>query len=120
MIRLNIHEAKTHLSRYLPALEAGETIVLCRRNVPIAEIRPIGRHRRARTIGTMRGHFAVDERFFEQLPEGVIAAFDGREPLSRRYARCWTPSRSSGRSRMTRDSVARSARSWPTRTTRCS
>ena len=39
MIRLNIHEAKTHLSRYLPLLEAGETIILCKRNVPIAEIK---------------------------------------------------------------------------------
>lgn len=42
MIRLNIHEAKTHLSRYLPEIERGETVVLCRRNVPIAEIRPFG------------------------------------------------------------------------------
>ncbi|HAS52458.1 MAG TPA: prevent-host-death protein [Gammaproteobacteria bacterium] len=41
MLQLNIHEAKTHLSRYLPALEQGETILLCKRNVPIAEIRPL-------------------------------------------------------------------------------
>ena len=41
MLGLNIHEAKTHLSRYLPALEQGETIILCKRNVPIAEIRPL-------------------------------------------------------------------------------
>ena len=39
MIRLNIHEAKTHLSKYLAKLEKGETILLCRRNEPIAEIR---------------------------------------------------------------------------------
>jgi len=41
MIRLNIHEAKTHLSRYLARLRPGETIVLCRRNEPIAEIREL-------------------------------------------------------------------------------
>jgi antitoxin (DNA-binding transcriptional repressor) of toxin-antitoxin stability system len=41
MIKLNIHEAKTHLSRYLSRLAKGETITLCKRNVPIAEIRPI-------------------------------------------------------------------------------
>ena len=42
MIRLNIHEAKTHLSEYLQRMEKkGEPIVLCRRNVPIAEIRPL-------------------------------------------------------------------------------
>lgn len=41
MLQLNIHEAKTHLSRYLLALEQAETIILCKRNVPIAEIRPL-------------------------------------------------------------------------------
>jgi len=41
MIKLNIHEVKTHLSRYLPALEQGETILLCKQNIPIAEIRPL-------------------------------------------------------------------------------
>ncbi len=45
MLQLNIHEAKTHLSRHLPALEQGETIVLCKRNVPIAEIRPLPKPR---------------------------------------------------------------------------
>lgn len=41
MIKVNIHEAKTHLSRYLERLSEGERIVLCKRNVPIAEIRPL-------------------------------------------------------------------------------
>ena len=41
MIKLNIHEAKTHLSRYLSRLAKGETILLCKRNTPIAEIRPL-------------------------------------------------------------------------------
>ena len=47
MIRLNIHEAKTHLSKHLRRVKKGETIILCERNVPIAEIRPITQpHRR--------------------------------------------------------------------------
>ena len=41
MIRINIAEAKTHLSRYLISVEDGETILLCRRNMPVAEIRPL-------------------------------------------------------------------------------
>ena len=45
MIRLNVHEAKTHLSKYLAKLEKGETILLCRRNQPIAEIRPLAAKR---------------------------------------------------------------------------
>ena len=38
---MNLTDAKTHLSRYLNSVGKGETIVICRRNVPIAEIRPI-------------------------------------------------------------------------------
>ena len=39
MTRLNMHEAKTHLSRYLAELDEQEVIILCNRNVPVAEIR---------------------------------------------------------------------------------
>lgn len=52
MIKLNISEAKTHLSRYLAMLEHGETILLCKRNVPIAEIRLLPKQRsRPRPLG---------------------------------------------------------------------
>ena len=79
MIRLNIHEAKTHLSRYLPMLEAGETIILCKRNVPIAEIRPIApRRTKPRELGFLRGQFEVTDAFFEPLPDDVLDLFEGR------------------------------------------
>ena len=79
MIRLNVHEAKTHLSRYLERLEAGEVIVLCRRNVAIAEIRPLpARRSEPRPVGLARGSFEVPESFFAPLPEEVLAAFEGR------------------------------------------
>ncbi|MCS6786754.1 MAG: type II toxin-antitoxin system prevent-host-death family antitoxin [Thiobacillaceae bacterium] len=77
MIRLNIHEAKTHLSAYLAKLEEGETILLCKRNVPIAEIRPLPKKRREpRPIGLGKGEFALPESFFEPLPEEVLAEFE--------------------------------------------
>jgi antitoxin (DNA-binding transcriptional repressor) of toxin-antitoxin stability system len=41
MIRLNVHQAKTHLSKYLDRLAKGETILLCKRNTPVAEIRAV-------------------------------------------------------------------------------
>jgi antitoxin (DNA-binding transcriptional repressor) of toxin-antitoxin stability system len=79
MIRLNIHEAKTHLSRYLKRLEKGEVIVLCRRNVPIAEIRPIPAARsKWRPIGVVSGELAVPDEFFEPLPDEILDAFEGR------------------------------------------
>ncbi len=52
MITANIAEAKAHLSEYLAAVEQGETVTICRRNVPVAEIKPLVRPRReARPIG---------------------------------------------------------------------
>jgi antitoxin (DNA-binding transcriptional repressor) of toxin-antitoxin stability system len=78
MVRLNIHEAKTHLSRFLRRLAAGETIVLCRRNEPIAEIRPLPpRREEPRPVGLSKGRFRVPRSFFEPLPPEVLDAFEG-------------------------------------------
>ena len=77
MIRLNIHEAKTHLSRHLARLEEGEVIVLCRRNVPIAEIRGIGKRWTERPVGLAKGEFVVPADFNEPLPDEVIRSFAG-------------------------------------------
>ena len=75
---INVHEAKTHLSRCLKRLVAGETILLCRRNVPVAEIRPLpARPTRPRRIGLARGRFTVPPSFFEPLPEGDLEGFEG-------------------------------------------
>jgi antitoxin (DNA-binding transcriptional repressor) of toxin-antitoxin stability system len=80
MIRLNIHEAKTHLSRYLDRLARGEKILLCKRNVPIAEIRPLPpEHSSRRPMGLARGAFDVQPSFFEPLPDELTAAFRGEE-----------------------------------------
>ena len=78
MIRLNIHEAKTHLSRYLAKLKQGEVIVLCKRNTPIAEIRPLpAARRKRRPVGLAKG-FKVPKAFFEPLPKQLVDAFEGK------------------------------------------
>jgi antitoxin (DNA-binding transcriptional repressor) of toxin-antitoxin stability system len=81
VIRLNIHEVKTHLSRYLAKLARGETILLCKRNIPIAEIRPLPKRRKGkRPIGLAKGEFKVPPEFFEPLPAELLDAFNGQEP----------------------------------------
>ena len=78
MIRLNIHEAKTHLSKYLARLKKGEVIILCRRNVPIAEIRLLqDQAKQQRPIGLARGRFEVPPEFYELLPEELQRAWNG-------------------------------------------
>jgi antitoxin (DNA-binding transcriptional repressor) of toxin-antitoxin stability system len=79
MIRLNIHEAKTHLSRYLARLREGDSIVLCKRNEPIAEIRALPKPRKKpRPIGLAKGKIKIPPSFFEPLPADIQAAFEGR------------------------------------------
>ena len=77
MIRVNVAEAKAHLSRYLERVERGETVVLCRRNVPVAEIRALPRPaREPRPVGIDRG-MTLPTAFFEPLPDELLAAFEG-------------------------------------------
>jgi prevent-host-death family protein len=78
MIKVNIHEAKTHLSKYLTKLEQGEKIILCKRNVPIAEIVPITKTGNVpRPIGLAKGEFSVSPDFFAPLPDEIQNAFEG-------------------------------------------
>lgn len=79
MIKLNIHEAKTHLSRYLDRLAKGETILLCKRTVPIAEIRPLPVPKKAkrRPIGLAKGDFEIPKEFFKPLPAELLRLFSG-------------------------------------------
>lgn len=76
---LNMHEAKTHLSKHVAKLRPGDRIVLCRRNKPVAEIRPLPPSRvRRRPIGLMKGAATIAPSFWEPLPADVQAAFEGR------------------------------------------
>jgi antitoxin (DNA-binding transcriptional repressor) of toxin-antitoxin stability system len=79
MIKVNIAEAKAQLSKYLRKVEQGETVVLARRNRPVAEIRRIKvRPRGRRPMGLCAGEFVVPENFDAPLPEELLDAFEGR------------------------------------------
>ena len=82
MIKLNIHKAKTHLSQYLSKLASGEKIIICKRNIPIAELVPIlPLERKAnRPIGLAKGQFTVPEEFFKPLPVDIIRSFYSEKP----------------------------------------
>ncbi len=78
MIKLNIHQAKTYLSRYLAHLKEGEVILLCKRNMPIAEVRLLPATPAVRPIGLAKHHFQVPPSFFEPLPENIFVSFQDR------------------------------------------
>lgn len=79
MIVVNIHEAKAHWSEYLARVEAGETVTICRRNVPIAELRPVRKTpAEPRPIGLAEGQVKVPPEFFEPLDDELLDLFEGR------------------------------------------
>lgn len=76
---VNIGEAKAHLSEVLRRVEQGETIILARRNQPIAELKPIPKQgKELRPWGLCRGAFVVPDDFDEPLPDEILEAFEGR------------------------------------------
>ena len=81
MINLNINEIKTHFSSFLEKVRKGETVIVCKRNVPIAEIKPIvslpNKKRPIGLAGKEYPDFQISDDFFEPLPDDIVAAFDG-------------------------------------------
>ncbi|MDX1997671.1 MAG: type II toxin-antitoxin system Phd/YefM family antitoxin [Thermoanaerobaculia bacterium] len=71
-----VHQAKTHLSKLLQRVEAGEEIVIARGSRPIARLVPYT-EARPRQFGQDRGRFTVPEDFDAPLPEDVLRSFEG-------------------------------------------
>lgn len=77
MIRANVHEIKTHFSEYLAEVEQGETVLICKRNIPIAEIHPLPpRYTELRPVGLAKSAFDIPPSFFDPLPEDILKGFD--------------------------------------------
>lgn len=78
MIITNIHEAKARLSEFLDAAAAGERVMICNRNRPVAELRAVAAGRtEPRPIGGAKGRFSVPASFFDALSDDDLAAFEG-------------------------------------------
>ena len=76
MTTVNIHEAKTHLSRLLAQVEAGEDVVIARNGKPVARLVPCEPPAR-REFGVLKGRIKLDDSFFDPLPEEELAAWEG-------------------------------------------
>lgn len=69
---VNIHEAKTTLSQLIARVEAGEEVILTRRNVPVARLIPLDGVRPQPIFGDLRGVFEVPDSFFEPVPDKLL------------------------------------------------
>ena len=78
MVEVNTHEAKTHLSRLLQRVAAGEEIVISRAGKPLARLVPFRKSSRNRTLGQDQGRYTVPNDFNAPLPHDLIDAFEGQ------------------------------------------
>ncbi|HET6965015.1 MAG TPA: type II toxin-antitoxin system prevent-host-death family antitoxin [Acidimicrobiales bacterium] len=77
---VNVHEAKTNLSRLLERVAAGEQIVIGRAGRPVARLVPYREPGQTRTPGALRGSLWVADDF-DDTPPSILDAFeDAREP----------------------------------------
>lgn len=78
MDTVNIHAAKTNLSRLLDAVAKGEEVVIAKAGIPIARLVPFHAPAPRRQLGTLAGTFVVPDDFDDSLPDDVLDAFEGR------------------------------------------
>ncbi|MBM4361827.1 MAG: type II toxin-antitoxin system Phd/YefM family antitoxin [Deltaproteobacteria bacterium] len=76
MRQVNIHDAKTQLSRILEEVEAGERVVIARAGKPVAVLSPFRAATRRRKLGLFAGQAKIPEGF-DELPADIAAAFEG-------------------------------------------
>ncbi|MCY4379445.1 MAG: type II toxin-antitoxin system Phd/YefM family antitoxin [Candidatus Dadabacteria bacterium] len=78
MFIVNIHKAKTHLSRLLARVEAGEEIVIARRGKPVARL--VGcKLQGKRQPDVLKGEIVLPEGFFDPLPENELRTWYGKQ-----------------------------------------
>lgn len=83
MATVNIHEAKTHLSRLLARAAKGETIVIAKAGQPIAKLTPLDAPSagQARRLGFLEGVFQIPDDFDTMGSDTITEMFDGGESL---------------------------------------
>jgi len=74
--QINIHEAKTQMSKLVDRAQSGEEFIIAKAGKPVARLVPLGKVKRK--LGILNGKIQVPDNFNEPLPEEVLAGFEGR------------------------------------------
>jgi prevent-host-death family protein len=76
MSLINIHAAKTQLSRLVDAAAAGEEIIIARAGRPVARLVPFAPKSERRRLGILAGQLKVPADFDAPLPEEELDRFE--------------------------------------------
>jgi prevent-host-death family protein len=74
-MEVNIHEAKTHLSRLLERVAMGEEVIIAKAGKPVAKLIPVEGTRRKFQFGSAKGEFVVPDDFNDPLPKEIEDLF---------------------------------------------
>jgi len=74
---INIHEAKTHLSKLVEEANEGKEVIIAKAGKPMARLIPVHSGRKDRKLGPLTGRFSIPADFDAPLPEELIALFEG-------------------------------------------
>lgn len=75
---INIHEAKTHLSKIVDDVAAGAEVIIAKAGKPMARLSPISARAQPKKLGLLKGKIKVPDDFNAPLDEEVTADFEGR------------------------------------------
>jgi len=75
-VEVNVHEAKTHLSRLLEQAMAGEEVIIMRSGRKLVRLTPVESAPFRRRLGTAKGDFVVPDDFDAPLPDDVLDEFE--------------------------------------------
>jgi prevent-host-death family protein len=74
-MEVNIHEAKTHLSRLLERVAMGEEVIIAKAGKPVAKLVPLEKRPKNRFLGSAKGEFTVPDDFNDSLPKEIEDLF---------------------------------------------
>lgn len=74
-MEVNIHEAKTHLSKLLERVALGEEVIIAKAGRPVARLVAVNPRSKKRTLGSAKGKFVVPDNFNEPLPKDIEDLF---------------------------------------------
>lgn len=75
---VNIHEAKTHLSRLVDEVASGAEVIIAKAGKPMARLSPMAPVKKTKKLGLLKGKIKVPDDFNALLDEEVFAGFEGR------------------------------------------
>lgn len=74
---INIHQAKTNLSKLIEAVITGEEVIIAKAGKPLVKLVPYVEERKSRTPGGWEDRVVMSEDFDDELPKEILAGFMG-------------------------------------------